>query len=285
MITASTQLKIGLLVIFALVAAAIVAIALGVRAHTPIERFHTYFDESISGLDVGSVVQYRGVRIGSVGAMAIASDHVLVDVALDITRADSAKLALDRRALLLRARLETSGITGVKYVDVEPVAPGAPLPHLDFAPADRYIPARPSLLNALESKAEHLGDTVPKLIEQATNTVDKLSRFLDEVEAQHVVARARVAVDDADAVVREVRGFVRDLRRERVSQRTGDAIGHIDDAAVKLRGLLAKLEGDGELEQAMRDVGGAARAIRELVTEVEREPDMLLKGRAQTGQR
>src|SRR3954469_9383277 len=77
--------KIGLFVILACCAAVGTAVALGAeRIKKDTVRYHTYFDESVHGLDVGAPVQFRGVSIGAVGAISVAPDHRLVDVVEDL---------------------------------------------------------------------------------------------------------------------------------------------------------------------------------------------------------
>src|SRR5689334_9285868 len=122
MSTPATQLKLGAFVLVAIAAAIAVALGLGLRGRVSTLRYHTYFDENVQGLELGSPVTFRGVRIGAVGAIAIAPDRVHVDVALDIRERDAVQLDLDTRGPAMRARLETQGITGVKYVDVDPRA-------------------------------------------------------------------------------------------------------------------------------------------------------------------
>ena len=59
--------RIGIFVILALalVVAAVVVFGAGLLAQDKM-YFETYFDESITGLSVGSPVEFRGVRIGQV---------------------------------------------------------------------------------------------------------------------------------------------------------------------------------------------------------------------------
>jgi ABC-type transporter Mla subunit MlaD len=274
---AATQLKIGLFVLCGVAAVAIVAVVLRVEGRVPVARFHTYFDESISGLDVGSPVEFRGIRIGSVGSITVGPDLAHVDVGLDINDRDGARLELARSASSFRARLQSSGITGVKYVDLEPG--NTPAPKLSFAPDQHYIPARSSFLHDLELRAERVGESVPELFDRLVAVADHLERLLSEVESSRLPSRMRSVFDDVDAMVLDARRFVHQIDRAALPQRLADVLAKIDGAAAKLRGFASRLEGDGEVEQAMRELGSAARAFRELVQEVEREPDMLIKGR------
>src|SRR5208283_457873 len=46
--------------------------------------YATYFDESVQGLQVDSIVKYRGVDIGSVRSIRVAPDQRLVEVVMKI---------------------------------------------------------------------------------------------------------------------------------------------------------------------------------------------------------
>jgi ABC-type transporter Mla subunit MlaD len=281
MTRATTQLKLGLLVLCAIAAAFAIAVSLGLRARTPTVRYHTYFDESVSGLDVGSVVEFRGVRIGSVGDISIAPDHNHIDVALDINQNDALEMHLDEVALAFRARLETSGITGVKYIDLEPRVT-AKLPELAFAPDRRYVPSRPSMLHMLEANVQRVGESIPLLAERASAAADKVGRLLDDVERERLATRLATTLDHADAAFDELHRLVRHVDRADLPRKADATLAEIDAAAAKVRGSFTRLDGDGELARAMRELGSAARAFRELVQEVERDPDMLVKGRARS---
>jgi ABC-type transporter Mla subunit MlaD len=282
----TTQWKLGLLVLCVTAAIGATAIILGLHSGTTTVRYHTYIDESVSGLSTGSVVDFRGVRIGSVGPIEIAPDRRRIDVALDLTTDGVAQLGLASRALGIRARLSSSGITGVKYIDLEPADAEGPAegpPALGFEPAARYIPARQSFLQGLEERAERIEEQVPALVEHMNAAADKVVALLDDLQARQVAARFGVAVQHIDAAVGDVRRFMGHLDRAELPSKAGAVLAQLDAAATKVHAVMAKVEGDGELEQAMRELGGAARAFRQLVQEVEREPDMLVKGRAWSG--
>lgn len=283
MTSPKTQLKLGLLVICVFVALLAMAVGYGLHRGQPVVRYHTYFDESVAGLDVGSSVEFRGLHVGSVASIEVAPDLSRIDVAFDVAVSEADKLDLDKRSAAIRARLESSGITGVKYIDLEPAVPEAPLPPLAFVPDAHYIPARTSFLHSLQEHAERVAGRLPVLVDRVTSSVDKVGRLFDELEQQRIAERLEITVEHADAAMADLHHFVHDVDHEHVPEKASAVLGQLLGASTKLRGLVAKLEGDGELEQAIREIGGAARAFRELVREVEREPDMLVKGRARSG--
>ena len=67
MSAASTHFKLGIFTVLAIVAVLAAAFGLGWRGvKSDTVRYHTYFDETVQGLELGSPVKYRGVLIGSV---------------------------------------------------------------------------------------------------------------------------------------------------------------------------------------------------------------------------
>ena len=81
----SNHFKVGLFVLLAVAATLGAAIALGAAsAGRKTVSYHTFFNESVQGLDLGSPVRYRGVIIGKVAAIEIAPDHRHVDVLAEL---------------------------------------------------------------------------------------------------------------------------------------------------------------------------------------------------------
>lgn len=113
----------------ALAAAVVAALALGARSIGEESfRYHTYFDESVSGLDIGAPVKYRGVPVGAVAAIRIAPDRPPRGRRVHAAGAPE----LSRLGLVgedgkgdftipseVRAQLGSQGITGVKLINLD----------------------------------------------------------------------------------------------------------------------------------------------------------------------
>ncbi|HEU4616339.1 MAG TPA: MlaD family protein [Kofleriaceae bacterium] len=302
----STQFKLGVFTLVGLAALVAIAIVLGVRGlRSQTVRYHTYFDESAQGLDVGSPVKYRGVRIGSVAKISIAPDLRWVDVELAIDRDAAKRLQLARPPRGLRTQLALQGITGVKFIDMDFVDPTTPLPDLGFPPAHNYIPSRPSLFKGLEGRIGGVTRELPDLIDSTKRTLDRVGDMIDEAHEQRLAQRAGAVLDNLQSASNDLEHWTRELRRAGLPEQTAGTLQRIDAAAAKLDRTLDRFAGTDaliasakrmteqltevgrrargstrELTQTLDDLSEAARTIRRFFDELEREPDMLVKGRA-----
>src|SRR3954451_14526747 len=87
--------KLGLFVLLGLGAAVVAALLLGVAStRKDTVKYHSYFNESVQGLDLGSPVKFRGVTIGFVSAIEIAPDHRMVDVVSELDVTDIKRMGL-----------------------------------------------------------------------------------------------------------------------------------------------------------------------------------------------
>jgi paraquat-inducible protein B len=138
------------------------------------ERFMVYFDEGISGLDEGSPVKLRGVRVGHVVGISIRYDKEtgksLAAVVCELNRGaikDEAGANMDvsdRGALQalvdkgLRAQLEISGLaTGLLFVELDFMDP-AKYPDTANKTEVKYvvIPSAPSEISEFRASASTL---------------------------------------------------------------------------------------------------------------------------------
>ncbi len=308
MAASSAHFKLGLFTLLAIVAAVLAAFGLGlhgVRAKTT--AFHTYFDESVQGLDVGAPVKYRGVPIGTIDGIAVAKDDRHVEVVMGLNRERVQALGLVKSAPTLRAQLGTQGITGVKFVDIDIFDPKLyPAPALPFPPAEPYIPAAPSVLDAMVKNLATVGQQLPALVDVMTSTLRKVDDVLGDMKDQRLAERVAKLIDGVDATVADLHRTVGQLDRARIPEKTAAALDNLSDALAKVNGVLDQVGGDGglvastqrasnaidelgrtttssarEAGQTLRDLDQAAQALRTLADAVDRDPQMLLVGHAQ----
>jgi phospholipid/cholesterol/gamma-HCH transport system substrate-binding protein len=319
MATPTNHYKLGLFVLIGL-AAAMVAGALfgaaGLRKDTV--RYHSYFNESVQGLDLGSPVKFRGVIIGNVSAIQIAPDHRMVDVVSELDSKEVKRMGLteagtkhgvERFAIPpdLRAQLGSQGITGVKFIAIDFFdVKSNPPPVLPFkVPADRYIPAATSMMKNLEDSVTKAMDRLPEMVDAVVMIMARVDRLLATLEKENLTGKVASTLGHADAVMATLQGTLARIDAQDLGGKAASTIAAVDAAVTKMNRVLERLDGDkgllasaqhatdafGEmgragrgtqkdLEATLRDVSEAAEAIRSLVDAIERDPDMLLKGKS-----
>jgi ABC-type transporter Mla subunit MlaD len=305
----ANYVKIGLFVILGLLGALVLAVALGAtQGRRERVAIYTYLDESVQGLDVGSAVTFRGVRVGEVGDITIAPDHRLVAVRMDVDVRSLQQLGLVPKGKLrasdvpappadLRAQLTSQGLTGTKSMSIDFVDANANPPRvLTFTPPGRYMPSTPSLTKDLEDSLVNAMARVTVLVDHVTPVVDGVGRVVADLDRGGAGEKAAESLDRVNRVVGQV-------ERARIAENAGNTVE-------RLNAVLGDLQGDHglvhatqrsvtEFGEAGRNVAGAtqelgptlseireaASAFRELADQLQREPDSLLKGRARRPQK
>lgn len=310
----TNNFKVGVFVIAAVASVIAIALALGTQT---VQRqrvaFHTFFNESVQGLDVDSPVKFRGVTVGSVTSIAIAPDHRRVAVTEEINEDDLQHLGLERTSKGrlrvppdLRAQLGSTGLTGGKYVALDYFDPATnPPPGLPFAVPDRYIPAAPSTMKTLEESVTRTMDKLPELVDALTAVTARVDGIAAQLAKDGVADKTTATLSSAQEVLTGLRATIRRADRARLPEKTSAALDGVSAAVAKMDRVLDRLDGnDGliasarrtsavveglgagpgattrQLEQTLREIRDAAASIRDLADEIERDPDMLLKGRA-----
>jgi len=313
----TNHFKLGLFVILAVGATITTAIALGAQSmKKETVKYHTYFNESVQGLDVGSPVKFRGVTIGYVSAIEIAPDHRHVDVIEELDSEDIRRMGLadgegkeGARFYVppdLRAQLGSQGITGVKFVSIDFFDPKSnPPPQLTFEVPERYIPAAPSMMKNLEDTVTKAMDKLPELVDAVVAITGRVDRMVAQLEEDDVTGKAAETMAHADEVLSQLNKTMKKLDRAELPDRAAAALDDVSKAVAKLNSVLDRVDGDDglvasirrasdafgtlgrgagsttrELDKTLREVRDAAESIRVLTEAIERDPDMLLKGRA-----
>lgn len=270
--------KVGLFVLLVIAGALALALGLGAtRFKTDAITYHTYFDESVQGLDVGSPVKFRGVTIGAVSAIEIAPDRRHVDVAQDLAVVHLQRMGLvggfplDRPGAVpkdLRAQLASQGVTGVKFVAIDFFDPASsPPPELPFPVPETYIPAARSMFKDLEETITKAMDKLPELADAVVSITGRVERLLAQYEDDDVTGKAVATLGRTDRLLTRLDEVVQRLDSAGLANRTSRTLGDVSRSS-------------RELELALREVREAAQSIRVFADALERDPDMLFKGRA-----
>jgi paraquat-inducible protein B len=244
------------------------------------ESFESYFTESVEGLTVGSPVKYRGVALGQVTEIALASAAyggmergafspasfglVLVRFVINPRTLGEGPDPATAVRLGLRVRLATQGLTGLTYLELDFVDPVQfPAMEVPWQPRQGYIPSMPSTFRQVQTVAQSVlakfdSVDVVALSAGVQRVLDDLHRELTSGDA-HVAlaASAELATslrDSANAadlpgLAADLRATSEAIRRAADGQTTRELLVNADrtfdrlaDAAAKLPPLIAALE-------------------------------------------
>lgn len=273
----SLYLRVGMLVIVGVVLIAGFGVfLLGKGGQGPSRIFETYSSESVQGLDVGAPVRYRGVQIGRVTELRLAStvygrpegmafteafQLVMIRFSIQADEIGEVPSTAEAIRLGLRARIAAQGITGVNYLELDFVQNPERFPpmHVPWTPRYPVIPSMPSTVAQVRSAAETLMDRLSQIpLEQIAGDLAKLVGSLSEQtttgdlartlsETAETMARVRAILDSG-----EIQRTLTDFRRTAESAQA--------------------LAGSPELRRAM---SSAATAAEELRRSTERLPGTL----------
>jgi len=220
--------KIGF---FVLAGFGFILLAIGIAGAQILNRkeiyAETYISESVTGLEIGSPVKYRGVPIGSVKRIGFVygeygeqmsiqdaplnAQQILVIMALDpkqflpMKADDPIQFLEELIATGLRVKVASQGITGLAYIEFDFFPFSSPDTHrqLTWSPKNKYIPSAPSTFFTFKSTTEEL------MIK--FNQLD-LQKLTDEFTALLQTTRAKVSDVDAAALSSEATHLLSELR-------------------------------------------------------------------------
>jgi phospholipid/cholesterol/gamma-HCH transport system substrate-binding protein/paraquat-inducible protein B len=272
--------KLGLFIIGATSIMLVALVFFGLGAlHQNTIMIETYFDESVQGLDVGSPLKFKGVKIGSVKRISFVSNkyndnkdvpvrYVLVEMALD----PETPLPIQTRDLKesigrevengLRVRIAPQGLTGTGYLEMDYVNPktNQPLP-IDWTPEYYYVPSSPSTMARLEETFETFSKLLGKIEEAG---VDQAIRNINSLL---VVTGEAVKDSNIPGLSQNVNALIDDLRKTNDNLKSIMGSKESREALKNLGDALANLKVSTEnLPQAILDLRKLLRDVNALVT-------------------
>ncbi len=229
--------KLGLFVIGATVLLLAGVAFFGGRALTrEIVYMETYLDESVEGLEVGSPVTYRGVRIGYVDRIGFVADeydiepgtkdfktyggHVMVVMAIDVSTEDerrTARLLTELAKKGLRIQLKSHALTGVAYLEANYMGPDdledEEPEDIPWTPHNPYLRSTRSMLSTFAQTAEQAFREIGKIQELVAKTdkllagtnelVDTLKETVTDAEVGKVSERVRTLLATVNTAVKD----------------------------------------------------------------------------------
>ncbi|MAG57979.1 MAG: hypothetical protein CMJ83_16970, partial [Planctomycetes bacterium] len=250
------------LLIGVVVTASVVLTLAGLRFTQNRIVYYLRFKETVSGLQPGAPVRYKGVKYGKVGEIKVEpEDPELIRVTLQLDADAPIRVSTE-------AVIATETILGPYHIELRGSRATSPT-----LPPGSYIPASATTLAKLLATGETLGDQLVKVLrnlEKWTNPEHERSFWSTVSELNRSLATARVAIKRLEPEV---------LHLVRTYDVLGtDAIAFLKENGPVAQRLLRDLEESGRrirtlLEQGtVEELADAAKlALQRAVTEFERD--------------
>ncbi len=241
-------------------------------------RFVAYFDESVQGLDVGSPVKLRGVRVGRVVSIQVHYDanarqsKVAVIAELDkstVTDGEGESINLtDRTALQgliqkgMRAKIDLVGITGLQYVELDFFDPQEfPATHRDDESKYPLVPTSRSGMSELVANLSKIAGNLNKvdfaaLSRELQSLLATVKHQISEVDMKQLVAKVTTAAASIEALAG--------------SSDAKAAFANLNKTAADLQGFVAKLDAQvkpvrADLVRTLHSFHDAAESVHKLL--------------------
>lgn len=278
---------IGLFVLGAFVLLLVALLSFGgVSLFSRPQKFTVYFNETIHGLDLGSPVKLRGVRVGRVVDLAVRYDaaghksdvavvcefnrNVITDragVMVDVSDRTVLQDLIDRG---LRAQLGVLGLaTGMLYVELNFLDPK------EFPPRAGQVDDRFAVV-----------PTIPSAISEYQASLSEILSGLRKIDFAGLSREARALLSDARTQVNkvEVKGLIEEWTKAAKTVRSladapelRQAIVHMDEAAQEIKRVVRVVEGQveptstrlaevlGETKRAVESFNAASTTLRKFI--------------------
>ncbi|MCD6587433.1 MAG: MCE family protein [Candidatus Fermentibacteraceae bacterium] len=170
----------------------------------PSTEYACYYPWSVSGLNVGSSVNYNGVPVGSVISIGIAPDGRLVKVVLQIV---DDKFKVDETIV---ASLYVTGITGLRNVNLESLPDSIGRQYrqdqLSFESDLPVIPVRSGTVQSVTTGITRLFEIMEsidakELNDQAILALTRINVILEDVEYDSIGFRISSTIDKIDLLL------------------------------------------------------------------------------------
>jgi ABC-type transporter Mla subunit MlaD len=227
----------------------------------------TYIKQSVTGLDAGASVRFRGVKIGQVTMIGLSGDiyerdlpfhdrrqYVVVRMQIFGDKVNESQIG-EFVKNNLRARIKSMGITGVNYVEFDFVSNAADSPQLPY-----------------EWKPEY--PVIPSLPNQADEIISGIQKLIGALNEMNI-----------DGTQKKVDALITNLN----VMMAGDGKGNegVIESVKQLNVIMAriaKVTDKDELNILMRELVGTMVALRQTVTSIQGDTSATIENLKQTSE-
>ncbi|MEE3877308.1 MlaD family protein [Vibrio sp. YYF0003] len=280
--------KLGLFVVSALVSLFVVLFILGGRSLFEPKMFvETYFDASVSGLEVGAPVRYRGITAGEVVSIELSdvfyessvpreNRKSYVVVRSEITGSKrtleewnkSIEISVDRG---LRATTQLAGITGQQYLSFDYTTADEGL-SFDWVPEYPYVPSTKSSTGKIVSGIQDLIDRLDEadintLVSNINTLIGTLNSKIEQVDAESLNMQLIELLINANQMVKNVNGVVSDPEVKAI----------ISSVAQITKNLNTSLNDEGDINRLIKDLDRAAVRLDVIMADNQSDVNYVIK--------
>lgn len=271
--------KLGLFVIIAFSLGAAFLIAFGAGEFFKTETLgETCFDESVQGLDIGSEVKYKGVKIGTVKAITtptklynIQSNYVLVTFSLSddcyVGQTGETSTLRIKKAIAegLSIHLSFKGLTGAAYLETDYSGKREIPLDINWHPTNIYVPSS-------KSNIKRMGDALNEILDNLS--VVKLSDITAELKSllqtlnqkANALSMAQISIQ-TENLLKEIRQTNQILATTLTSERFTRLIA---DAQGSFTGLKAIVNNAKQpIDNTLKDFEKTAGSTKSMATDLE----------------
>ena len=320
----NSKFKLGLFIIFSAVIFFAALFVLGMMDRFKEKAYvTTLVSESVQGLSVGSSVKYQGVPIGNVREIMIyPGDNVIrIDMEINISKfkvqqAGHAPVTISvsefneniEEAVKkgLRCRMELEGITGGKYIELQPNKDAAPSAFdvEEFDLEYTYVPSQPSLISDLRGSVTTILAKLESIDYKGIS--DRTNAVLDSINERVNSPKFDETIDNVNAMVSEARKSIQNLEKltgsdirdkiDVISQNVSDAVTAVESLtksveveikaiefgkiAENFRSFLSTaIRTSKTLDETLFNVDNGVDALIELILYIDSDPAALIQGK------
>lgn len=302
-ISTAQRIRLGIfLVVGALFLGVFTVIAIGSKLSQTQKSYYSYFiGESLSGLEVGASVKFRGIEIGRVHGISYdPSDLTQVKVHYKIDSEFPVKSDMI-------AQTGMPGITGIKYVEIN----GGASDTAQILDEGATIPAKQSFMANITGQAESIAAQMElflkrlnfifhpdsmKVVKQILHNVEGITHtsntFMAEVspDIKLITQSVKQAMHKIDLIAADIKLVTTNFHTNFDAEKFMNIVEHVDSSAQAIQNLSENL--DFTIMQSREDFSIALENLREALENTNElskilleNPSLIIRGEQQKQRR